>query len=70
MVVSKAPDWTGDVVRDLHLNDIAINELAGAMGISREWVSQVLNGKKTPAGAEERFRKRVAEIIRERAEDA
>ena len=66
MSYTKAPEWTGDIVRDMHLNNISIGSLADRVGITREWAGKVLHGQRTPAGAEEKFRRAVEEIIRER----
>ena len=62
------PAWTGDVVKEMHLNGINIYEMAQKLKIDRSYRGKVLNGQKTPAGAEERFRRAVAEIIAERNE--
>lgn len=55
--------WTGDVVGQMHKHKISKTQLAEHMGVSREYVSMVLNGHREPAGAEERFRAAVEEII-------
>ena len=49
---------------------ITIKELAQHMGIRLEYASMVLNGKRSPAGAEERFNQALDELIaaRERAD--
>ena len=60
------PVWTGDVAREMHLHSVTIGELAEKLDIDRSYRGKVLNGQKTPAGAEERFRRAVAEIIAER----
>lgn len=58
--------WTGDIVAQLHLNRIAKSDLALKLGCTAEWVSLVLNGKRSPEGAEEKFRAAVTELIKER----
>lgn len=67
MGYTRAPEWTGDVVRDLHINGITIGELARHLGITGTWAGKVLHGQKTPAGAEERFKAAVAELVSERS---
>lgn len=55
--------WTADLVGQMHKWKISMKQLAEHMGLSREYVSMVLNGHREPAGAELKFRKAVDEII-------
>lgn len=54
--------WIGDVVGQMHSNKITKTQIAEHMGVSREYVSMILNGHRAPADAESRFRTAVAEI--------
>lgn len=60
--------WTGDLVGRMHINRITAKELAQHMGLRHEYVSAVLNGRRTPAGAEARFKAALDELITLRAE--
>ena len=60
------PKWTGHLVGKMHNNRISSNELASKLGYTKDYISMVLNGKKTPKGARERFEAAVEEIIKER----
>ena len=55
--------WIGELVGRMHNHKISKSQLAEHMGVSREYVSMVLNGHREPAGAKERFRTAVAEIV-------
>ena len=55
--------WIGELVGRMHNNKISKSQLAEHMGVSREYVSMVLNGHREPAGAESRFQSAVAEIV-------
>lgn len=55
--------WIGDLIGQMHNNKISKTQLAEHMGISREYVSMILNGHREPAGAKERFSSAVCEII-------
>jgi len=55
--------WIGELVGQMHNNKISKSQLAEHMGVSREYVSMILNGHRDPAGAENRFRNAVAEIV-------
>lgn len=59
--------WTGDIVGQMHIAGISKKLLAEYMGCSPEYISMVLNGKREPQGAEERFRQAVEELCREAA---
>ena len=55
--------WTADLVGQMHQYKITKSQLADHMGVTREYVSMVLNGHREPAGAETRFRTAVGELI-------
>lgn len=55
--------WIGEVVGQMHRNKISKSQLAEHMGVSREYVSMILNGHRYPEGAETRFRSAIAEIV-------
>ena len=55
--------WIGELVGQMHSNKISKTQLAEHMGVSREYVSMVINGHREPAGAEGRFRAAVREIV-------
>jgi hypothetical protein len=55
--------WTGDLVGLMHTYKISKTDLAAELGVTREYVSLVLNGHRDPAGAKERFTTAVEDII-------
>lgn len=65
----KRPEWTGDVVRTMHLEDISVSELREEMCVSRNWVGKVLNGRATPLKREMMYRKAIANILRRREDE-
>ena len=58
------PKWTGHLVGKMHNNKVTNIELAAKLGNTPDYISMVLNGKRTPKGARERFEAAVDEIIR------
>lgn len=58
--------WTGELIGKMHNHKVTLAELAARLGITKGYVSMVLNCQRTPPGAQERFNKAVDEIIRER----
>jgi predicted transcriptional regulator len=55
--------WTGDLVGLMHNHKISKTELANELGVTREYVSMVLNEHRAPAGAKERFESAVDRLI-------
>jgi transcriptional regulator with XRE-family HTH domain len=60
--------WTGDLVGLMHNHRISKADLADELGVTREYVSMVLNGHREPAGAQERFKAAVKRLIEKRTE--
>lgn len=59
--------WIGDAVAKMHINRITQSDVAAKMGVTREYISNILNGSKQPANAEERIMAAIDEIIAERS---
>lgn len=55
--------WTCDLVGQMHKEKITKSQLAEELGVSREYVSMILNGHREPAGAKERFEIALNRII-------
>jgi transcriptional regulator with XRE-family HTH domain len=47
----------------MHNHRIGKADLADELGVTREYVSMVLNGHREPAGAQERFKAAVKRLI-------
>lgn len=58
-------EWACDLVGRMHKFGIAQKRLAEHLGVTPEYVSMVLNGRREPAKAEEKFCKAVEELIAE-----
>lgn len=61
-------DWTGWVVGQMHIAGISGRQLAEHMGVTPEYVSMILNGKRAPEGVEQRFRDAVDELMEEKSD--
>lgn len=55
--------WTADIIGQMHLHRIHKKRLADALGVTPEYVSMVLNGRREPPDAEKKFREALARII-------
>lgn len=61
--------WIGELVGKMHRHKISKTQLADKLGLTREYVSMVLNGHRDPCGSEERFCSAVDALIKEQSED-
>lgn len=59
-------DWIAKAVGKIHVNKITQAQLAEKMGVTREYVTMILNGIKAPKDAEQRINAAIDEIIAER----
>ena len=60
--------WIGEIVGTLHIHKIQHKSLADKLNIDESYVSAILNGKRSPVRAEEKFRKAVSELINEKGQ--
>lgn len=64
------PDaWTGVLVGKMHNKGVTYDELAEQLGVSKGYVSMVLNGARKPADARQRFNDAFAAIVESKRED-
>lgn len=61
------PDaWTGNLVGKMHNKRVTYDDLADELGVTKSYISMVMNGKRKPKGCRERFEKAVNDIIARR----
>lgn len=58
--------WTGRLVGKMHNERIKAEDIASELGVSTAYVSMILNGKRNPPNAKERFEAAVTAIIEKR----
>ena len=61
-------EWTGRIVGLLHTHRIKQTELARELGLTAQYVSMLLNGKKSSKGIDERMEAAI-QAINERRQD-
>ncbi len=64
--MNNKPDWTGEACKLMHIHDIKAADVTELLNWSTPYFSDVINGKKTPAGAEEKVMGAINAIIAER----
>lgn len=55
--------WTAEIIGQMHLYGITGKNLAAAVGWNPKYLSQVLNGRVNPKGAEEKLRNALESLI-------
>ena len=61
--------WTGRLVGKMHNERVTFDELAKEMGVTKPYVSMLLNGKRNPEGVQKRMEKALDAILQRRKED-
>ena len=61
--------WTAEIVGKMHLNSVTHKRLAEAVGWHPKYLSAVLNGKKSPAGAEVKLRSALDGILADKPQE-
>ena len=61
--------WTGRLVGKMHNEDVTNEDLAKELGVTPAYVSMVLNSKRNPADAKERFNAAADAIIARRNQE-
>lgn len=58
--------WTGNLIGKMHNKDITYDELAEELGVTKSYVSMILNGKRKPPEIRKRMEGAVNSIIQRR----
>lgn len=60
--------WVCDFVGRLHRHRVTITQLSEEMGLTREYLSMILNGHREPPGMEQRMNNALDNIIAKKQE--
>lgn len=61
------PDaWTGRLIGVMHNNDVTYEDVAKELGVTKSYISMILNGRRRPDGIRKRMESAVSEVIRKR----
>ena len=60
--------WIGDFVGKMHLNRVTITQLSQEMGVTREYLSMILNGHREPQDIEQRMNDALDRVIKKNSE--
>lgn len=58
--------WTGNLIGKMHNKGITYDELAEELGVTKAYISMILNGKRKPPGIRDRMDAAVSNIVQKR----
>ena len=58
--------WTGRLIGQMHNEGVTYDELAAEVGVTKAYISMILNGHKKPANARKRLEDAFISIIAKR----
>jgi transcriptional regulator with XRE-family HTH domain len=58
--------WTGRLVGRMHNERITYDELAAELGVTKSYISMILNGARKPEGIKERMEEAFFAILKKR----
>lgn len=61
-------EWTGHLLGKMHNNRVNASELATELGVTKAYISMILNGTRKPADAKSKLEAAVDAIIARRKE--
>ena len=61
--------WTGELVGNMHISRVTLQDLADELHLTKGYISQILNGLKSPKDAKERLFGAYKAIIEKRKKE-
>lgn len=58
--------WTGRLIGKMHNNRITFDDLGKELGITKSYISAILNGRRNPDGIRERMESAVERLIEQK----
>lgn len=58
--------WTGVLIGKMHNNDVTYDDLAQELGVTKSYISMILNGSRTPPDARQRLQEAYASVLEKR----
>lgn len=59
--------WTGDLIGRMHNERVTFAQIGEELGVTKSYISMVLNGKRKPEGIQQRLEEAYARIIERRS---
>ncbi len=61
--------WTGKLIGEMHNKGVTYDDLGEELGVTKSYISMILNGKRNPPGIEQRMEEAVRNIIQRKGEN-
>ena len=61
--------WTGAIVGKMHVHEITQEDMAKEMGVTKSYVSMILNGARKPDGIKKRMEEAIDALIQRKKEE-
>lgn len=61
--------WTGSIVGKMHVHEITQEDMAKEMGVTKSYVSMILNGVRKPDGIKKRMEEAIDALIQRKKEE-
>ena len=61
--------WTGRLVGRMHIERVTCDDLAAELGVTRPYVSMILNGHRKPDGIQDRLEAAFESVLKKRKGD-
>lgn len=58
--------WTGDLIGKMHIHEVTYDDLANELGVTKAYISMILNGSRTPETAKERLQGAFQRVLEKR----
>ena len=58
--------WTGRLIGEMHNHNVTYEELATELGVTKQYISMILNGARKPAGIRKRMEDAFKEVVRKK----
>ena len=58
--------WTGRLIGEMHNHNVTYEELAAEPGVTKPYISMILNGARKPAGIRKRMEDAFKEVVRKK----
>lgn len=55
--------WTGELIGRMHNEEVTLEDISKELGCSKGYVSMILNGKRSPVWAEEKFNQAFCSVV-------
>lgn len=58
--------WTGHLIGEMHNNCVSNDDLAAELGVTKSYISMILNGKRKPPNIRKRMETALENILEQR----